>query len=449
MNLSDILSAFESNQVRHIRLGMFDIDGVLRGKYVSRRKFESAAATGMNFCDVLFGWDMNDDLYDRESLTGWHTGYPDAHVKFDLDTFRIIPWEPNTAFFLMDMFAGDGTPYPLSPRHLFTRLINKASDLGYTFRASVEYEYFFFRETSQSIYEKGFKDLTPLSPGMFGYSAVRASTYSDLVHDTIDSMDAFGIELEGIHTETGPGVYEAAIRYSDGIAAADKGALFKNGIKELAPRHDLVATFMAKWNADLPGCSGHIHQSLIDSSGHNLFASDAGSLSDVARSYLAGVLDLMPAMTALYCPNINSYKRAVPGAWSPVNVSWGIDNRTTAVRAIPGDTPDAARLECRLPGADANPYLVMAACLASGLYGIEKGLKPSDPVEGNAYETKGLTELPSNLGAATALLNANAEAREWLTDTFVDHYVMTREYEVRRYEKAVTDWELNRYFEVT
>ena len=270
-----------------------------------------------------------------------------------------------------------------------------------------------------------------------------------VVHDTIDSMDAFGIELDGIHTETGPGVYEAAIRYSDGIAAADKGALFKNGIKELAPRHDLVATFMAKWNADLPGCSGHIHQSLIDSSGHNLFASDAGSLSDVARSYLAGVLDLMPAMTALYCPNINSYKRAVPGAWSPVNVSWGIDNRTTAVRAIPGDTPDAARLECRLPGADANPYLVMAACLASGLYGIERGLKPSDPVEGNAYETKGLTELPSNLGAATALLNANAEAREWLTDTFVDHYVMTREYEVRRYEKAVTDWELNRYFEVT
>jgi glutamine synthetase len=449
VNLTDILNAFESNQIRHIRLGLFDMDGILRGKVVSRSKFESAAASGMSFCDVVFGWDMNDDLYDRESLTGWHTGYPDAHVKIDLDTFRLVPWEPNTAFFLMDMVDGDGKPYPLSPRHLLARLIDKANDMGYTFRAAAEYEYFFFRETSHSIYEKGFKNLTPLSPGMFGYSAIRAATYSNLVHDIIESMDAFDVEIEGMHTETGPGVYETAIRYSDGIAAADRAALFKNGIKELAPRHDLVATFMAKWNADLPGCSGHIHQSLIDPGGNNLFASEEGPLSDTARSYLAGVLDLMPAMTSFYCPNINSYKRAVPGVWSPVNVSWGVDNRTVSVRAISGDSPKAARLECRLPGADANPYLAMAACLASGLYGIDKGLTPPDPVEGNAYETDGLTDLPSNLGAAAALLKANADVREWLTDTFVDHYVMTREHEVRRYEKAVTDWELTRYFEAT
>ena len=225
--------------------------------------------------------------------------------------------------------------------------------------------------------------------------------------------------------------------------------LFKNGIKELSPRHDLIATFMAKWNAELPGCSGHVHQSLIDPSGRNLFASDDAPLSDLARSYLAGILELMPAMTAFYCPNINSYKRAVPGVWSPINVSWGVENRTAAVRAIPGNNARATRLECRLPGADANPYLVMAACLASGLYGIEKGLTPPEPVSGNAYETDGLTRLPPNLGAATALLNASSEARSWLSDTFVDHYVMTREYEVRRYETAITDWELRRYFEVT
>ncbi len=449
MELTDILSAFETNDIQRIRLGTFDIDGILRGKYVSRDKFESAAASDMSFCDVLFGWDMNDNLYDRESLTGWSTGYPDSLVKIDLDTFRIVPWEPNTAFFLMDMYDSDGNPYPLSPRHLLNGLIERARTMGYTFRASAEYEFFFFRESSHSVYEKGFRDLKPLSPGMFGYSAVRASTYSELVHDIIGSMDAFGVPVEGIHTETGPGVYEAAIRYTDGVTAADRGALYKNGIKELAPRHDLIATFMAKWNADLPGCSGHIHQSLVDGDGDNLFASDSGPLSDLAQSYMAGILALMPAMTALYCPNINSYKRAVPGVWSPINVSWGIENRTTAVRAIPGNSPGAARLECRLPGADANPYLAMAAALASGLYGINKGLTPPSATAGNAYEAEDLTALPPNLSASTALLIANPDARAYLTDTFVDHYVMTREYEVRRYEKAVTDWELARYFEVT
>ena len=446
---TDILKTLESNNIKRIRLGTVDIDGILRGKYVSREKFESAIESGMGFCDVLFGWDMNDDLYDRESLTGWSTGYPDAEARIDLDSFRIVPWEPDTAFFLMDIYDKQGQPYPLSPRHLLNGLIEKAADLGFTFRASAEYEFFFFRESSHSLYEKDFKNLTPLSPGMFGYSAARASTYSDLVHSIIDSMDAFDVAIEGIHTETGPGVYEAAIRHADGIAAADKGALFKNGLKELAPRHDLIATFMAKWNAELPGCSGHIHQSLIGPDGNNLFAADKGELSALAKSYLAGMLELMPAMTSLYCPNINSYKRAVPGVWSPINVSWGIENRTTAIRAIPGNTSKSTRLECRLPGADANPYLAMAACLASGLYGIERGLTPSEPVTGNGYETDGLTPLPTNLGAAAELLNGSSAARAGLTDTFVDHYVMTREYEVRRYERAVTDWELARYFEVT
>ncbi|HCK12032.1 MAG: glutamine synthetase [Gemmatimonadetes bacterium] len=446
--MTDILNAFESSGIQRIRLGTFDIDGILRGKYVSRDKFESAVSSGMSFCDVLFGWDMNDDLYDRESLTGWSTGYPDALVKIDLDTFRVVPWEPNTAFFLIDMYDRDGNPYPLSPRHLFSRLVDRASKLGYTFRAAAEYEYFFFRESSHSIYEKGFRNLTPLSPGMFGYSAVRASTYSDLVHDIIESMEAFGVTIEGIHTETGPGVYESSIQYSDGVSAADRGALFKNGVKELSPRHELIPTFMAKWNADLPGCSGHIHQSLIDENGTNLFASESEPISGLANAYLAGLLELMPAMTALFCPNINSYKRAVTGVWSPVNVSWGVENRTTAVRAIPGNSTTATRLECRLPGADANPYLVMAACLAAGLHGIEKGLEAPVAVEGNAYETDGLTELPPNLSDATRLMKSTQTVREYFGDVFVEHYAMTREYEVRRYEKAVTDWELNRYFEV-
>lgn len=448
MNADSILAKLDEHQITKIRLGTFDLDGILRGKYVSRDKFASAVESGMSFCDVLFGWDMNDDLYDRESLTGWQTGYPDALARIDVDSFRIVPWEQNTALFLMDLFDENGDPYPLSARHLLSRLVEQTKDAGFTLRASFEYEYFFFRESAQTLHEKGFRDLVPLSPGMFGYSASRASTHSDLVHDIVDAMQVFDVELEGIHTETGPGVYETAIRYADGVSAADRGALFKAGMKELAPRHDLTVTFMAKWNADLPGCSGHIHQSLISPDGTNAFADGAGGFSNLARNYLAGALHLMPAATAFFCPTINSYKRAVPGVWSPVNIGWGVENRTTAVRAIPGNTEKSTRLECRLPGADANPHLALAVSLACGLYGIDQQLDPPDPVGGNAYEDTTLPELPSSLDHATRELAGSEVLRDLIGSTFIDHYVMTRDYEVRRYEKAVTDWELKRYFEI-
>jgi len=451
LDIQSVHHTFREKGIRKVKLGAFDIDGVFRGKYVSPEKFASVAESGMSFCDVLFGWDVNDALYDRESLTGWHTGYPDTLAKIDLDTFRIVPWEPDTALFIMDLYTPDASPYPLSPRHLYKKLLDRAAQLGLQVRMSAEYEYFFFEENSHSIREKGYRDLKPLTPGMFGYSVVRASACSDLVHHIIDAMRDYDVEIEGIHTETGPGVYEAAIRYDTGVRAADKAALFKTGVKELAPRHGLIATFMAKWNADLPGCSGHIHQSLWDLEGKANQFSDPGAqndLSELARHYMAGQLALMPAMTALVCPTINSYKRAVPGVWSPINVSWGVENRTAALRAIPGTSGQSTRVEYRLSGADINPYLAMAACLASGLYGIENHLDLPPPVSGNAYADVGLPMLPGNLAAATDILNRSDAARTYLGDTFVDHYVMTRDYEVRLYEKAVTNWELQRYFEV-
>lgn len=450
MDIQIIINTLEERGIRKVKLGTFDLDGIFRGKYVSFDKFLSAAESGMGFCDVLFGWDVNDNLYDRESLTGWQTGFPDACAKIDLTTFRTIPWEPDAAMFIMDLYDQNGEPYPLSPRHVLQKLVKRANDLGYYPRLAAEYEYFLFEETSHSIREKDYRDLKPLSPGMFGYSVVRASTYSDLVHQIIDSMAEYDVELEGIHTETGPGVYETAIRYDNGVRAGDKAALFKTGIKELVPKHGLIATFMAKWNNDLPGCSGHIHQSLMDDEGkQNLFSDldNEHKLSEIAQQYIAGQLSLMPSLTALSCPTINSYKRAVPGIWSPINVSWGIENRTTAIRTIPGITPESTRVEYRLAGADANPYLAMAAGLASGLYGIEHKVELPPSTSGNAYEDPNLQPLPPNLTAATRWLDQSEAAREYLGDTFVDHFVMTREYEVRRYEKAVTNWELHRYFE--
>jgi glutamine synthetase len=448
MNLQQVKRTFERLRIGHIKLGGFDIDGVLRGKYISLEKFFSAADSGLGFCDVIFGWDSSDALYDNVALTGWHTGYPDALARIDLSTFAVLPWEENTAFFLVDFFRKDGTPLAVSPRQVLRSVVESTGRRGYTAKASFEYEYFFFQEDPLSARQKRFHDMTPLSPGMFGYSFLRASMHSDLAHSILDSASAMNIELEGFHTETGPGVYETAIRYDDALRAADKAALFKTVVKIVARKHGLLATFMAKWNADLPGCSGHIHQSLSDRQGkRNLFydRNSDSHLSDLMQHYMAGQLALMREFTVMFCPTVNSYKRTVPGTWAPTNVTWGIDNRTTALRAIAAG-PKSTRVECRLSGADANPYLSLAASLSSGLYGIENNVELSAPT-GNAYESQA-PALPQSLEESTELFRCSKTARQIFGDEFVDHYSATRDWETRQFRRAVTDWELERYFEI-
>jgi glutamine synthetase len=239
-----------------------------------------------------------------------------------------------------------------------------------------------------------------------------------------------------------------AIRYDDILRAADKAALFKTALKTLVARHGLSCTFMAKWNASLPGSSGHMHQSIWgETPKKNLFydAADPNKLSKVAKSYLAGQIELMPAMTALYSPTINSYKRYVPGVWAPLSASWGIENRTCAIRAIPAG-PMSTRLEYRQTAADMNPYIAMAAALASGLYGVEKDLTAPPAATGDASGAG--APLPRTLAEATQMLARSDEAKQILGEEFIDHYVRTREWEVRQYDRVVTEWELKRYFEI-
>ena len=428
-------------EISHIKVAAFDIDGVLRGKYISLDKFNSAAESGLGFCDVIFGWDIGDALYDNVKVTGWHTGYPDAVAKIDLESRRVIPWEPGTTLFLMDLFDKQGNALPMSPRNVLRRVLTEVDRRGYVAYLSAEYEFWLFKETCETLHSKGFRQLTPLSPGMFGYSVLRASENSALVLDLIDQLLAFDIPVEGFHTETGPGVYEAAISVTEGLAAADRAALFKTAVKEIAGRHRVMPTFMAKWNAGLPGSSGHIHQSLWKSDrSANLFHDGL-----IMRQYIAGLVKYLPELMVMVCPTVNSYKRTVPGAWAPVNSTWAEDNRTTAVRAIPAG-PKASRVELRLSGADMNPYLAMAASLAAGLEGMEQELE-APPETRNAYDAAGSTPLPRNLADATRLFRESALARKWFGNEFVEHYAATREWEVRQYEKAVTDWELARYFE--
>jgi glutamine synthetase len=452
MTLQQIRQIFRKQKIDKVKIGGFDTDGILRGKYISLDKFFAAAEHGLGFCDVIFGWDSADALYDRPGVTGWHSGFPDAKACLDLSTFRLLPWEPGTAFFLLDFCQADGKALAVSPRHVLRRVVERAESMGYSPRAAVEYEYFFFREDAQSARTKYYRNLTPFTPGMFGYSVLRASVHSDLSHEILNTARALDIEIEGHHTETGPGVYETAIRFDRPLIAADQAALFKLAVKILAQKRGLMATFMAKWNPGLPGASGHVHQSLMDSQGkQNLFYGGKGKgsvwgLSPLMQNYLAGQMALMPEFAVMFLPTINSYKRTAPGnlSWAPANVTWGKDNRTTALRAIVTG-PKSTRIEHRLPGADANPYLSVAASVASGLHGVQRKLGLAPPVD-NAYAAEA-APLPGSLKRATQLFRESQAAREWFGEEFVSFFAMTRDWEVKQFERAVTDWEMERYFE--
>jgi glutamine synthetase len=443
---SELVQGLRGRGIDRAKIGGFDVDGVLRGKYVSLDKLESALSKGFGFCDVIFGWDVADVLYDNAKVTGWHTGYPDAQSQLDPSTLRSIPWEPGAVAMLADFRAGDGSAHPACPRSLLKRVIARVEKLGYRPMVGAEYEFYLFKETRDSLQEKAFRRLTPLDPGMFGYSWVRSGQDSELMRDIMLGMRDFDIELEGLHTETGPGVYEAAIRFDDALKTADRAALFKVALKQIAHRHGVSVTFMAKWNASLPGSSGHLHQSLWQD-GANAFMDAKGGMSKVMQQYLAGQIALMPELTAMVSPTINSYKRYVPGVWAPLVACWGVENRTTPCRVIGLGEGSALRIEHRQPAADMNPYIALAATMAAGLWGLEKGLTLPPETRGDAG-TDGAGRLPRTLREATERLSASKAARALFGEPFVDHYVRTREWEVREYDKAVTDWELSRYFEV-
>ncbi|MFA6082956.1 glutamine synthetase family protein [Mucilaginibacter sp.] len=451
MDQEQVIAYIKENNVQKVKFAFADIDGVLRGKVISQKKLLDGMQAGYGFCDVVFGWDSNDATYDNVQLTGWHSGYPDKLCFIDLSTFRTIPWQDDIPFFLADFSGPDGKDLPACPRSLLKRITRQCEDMGYHAEFAQEFEWFNFKETPQSLQQKGFANMEPLSPGMFGYSILRTSQNSDFYYDLFNLLTRFDIPVEGLHTETGPGVYEAAIMHDEVLKAADKAVLFKTAVKEIASKHGISATFMAKWNADLPGCSGHIHQSLwTKDQSQNLFydGADINKMSELHKQYLAGQLYCMPHLLPMYAPTINSYKRLVEGAWAPTTITWGMDNRTTALRVI-NTTAGYTRLETRIPGSDTNPYLAIAAALASGLYGIKNKLKLNiAPTVGNGYQDKSNGSLHANLfDAATAMQNS-AIAKELFGEGFVQHFTQTRLWEHRQYAKSVSDWELKRYFEI-
>jgi len=444
---ADARTLIEERELTHVKVGVFDLDGILRGKYMSAKKFLSALEGGFGFCDVVLGWDANDELYDNVKFTGWHTGYPDAPVKILPETCRDLPFE-DTVFFLGEF---DGAAAAVGPRATLGRVIEKARSMGFEADAALEFEFFVFNETPDSIREKGYRNLKPIAPGTFGYSVIRNSVWSEFYEGLLETCELMDFPIEGLHEETGPGVLEAAIAVDTAMAAADKAALFKTFTKIFAQKNDMMATFMAKWSPDWPGQSGHLHISLRDTDGESAFydPGDEHGMSKTMRHFVAGCQKLMPEMLAMVAPTINSFSRMVPGAWAPTHSTWGVENRTCALRVIAGSAK-SQRVEYRLCAADVNPYLGLAAVLASGLYGIENELELGPQIEGNAYtqELPADTALPTTLWDAAQALKGSKAARSAFGDNFVEHFAASREWEEREFRKSITDWELKRYFEI-
>ncbi len=447
-SVADAKKIVEERGITHIKVGVFDGDAILRGKYISKAKFFSALDGGFGFCDVVLGWDSNDQLFDNTKYTGWHTAYPDAWVRVIPETCREIPFEDNTLLFLCE-FVNKAAE--ICPRGVLRRVLERAKKAGYEAYAAAEYEFFMFDESPESVREKGYRNLTPMTPGYFGYSMLRGSVWAELYHEILDTCEKMRMPIEGLHTETGPGVLEAALAVDTALEAADRAALFKTFLKVLAQRRGLMATFMAKWSNSWPGQSGHIHVSLKGKNGKSVFhdPKKPHNMSDQQRWFVGGQQALMPELLSMVSCTVNSYSRLIPGFWAPTDATWGVENRTCALRVIPG-SEKSQRVEYRIAAADMNPYLAMSVAIGSGLYGIEHKIEPTPAIVGNSYDQKhpAKFDLPRTLWEAAQRLKKSKAAEDLFGRDFVEQWAATREWEEREFRKHITDWELQRYFEI-
>ncbi len=437
------IAALERTGTEMVRLGIFDVDAILREKAVTRAKAAKLLTQGYAFCNVLYDWDIGEEPYGGGA-------FPDEAAAIDPASGRTYPFADKTALFLADF---EGPNAARSPRHLARQQIERAAAMGLGVRAAFEYEFFLFQETPESLREKNYRDLRSYAPGNRTYSALTMALCGETLAGLSDCLATAGIALDSIHTELGPGCFEAPLAVGEGLAAADNAALFKTLAKAWALRQGLMACFMAKWSNDWPGQSGHLHLSLYRlDSGAPVFgdpAKEAETMPDPAMGhFIGGLMAHLPDFLVMSAHTANAYRRLVPGAWAPIHASWGVQNRSCAVRAIPRPT-DAARVEYRVPAADANPYLALAACLGAGLSGLEEKTAPPAPETGDAYSAAIAPQqrFPRTLLEAAERFQGSAKARSLFGDSFVDWFAETRAHEDRVFRGHVADLDRRRYFE--
>jgi glutamine synthetase len=443
--------------VTTVVLGGTDTHGVMRGKRIPIGQLERILETGMALCEVF--WVMHVDesnLVQRpDGYVGYFptesTGYPDMLGVPDLSTARMIPWHEDTVFILCDWsLPHHAAPLPLDPRNVLRQVVERGREMGFEAFSALELEFYLLKETPNSIIDRHPWELVPLQTRPSTYGVVLGSSQEPIAHQIREQMLEYGLPIEACNPETGPGQFEINLRYDHALASADHAFLFKSGVKEVAYQNDLLATFMAKPNADWAGNSCHIHLSLKDHDGTPVFYDDTMShgISKTMSHFIAGSLNAMPEFTALLAPNPNSYRRYRKYSWAGTTATWGIDNRSAGLRVI-CEGSEGTRVEHRQAGGDANPYIALAAVLAAGLSGIASKLEPPKMIEGDIYamNSNEVPQLPRSLEQAVELLDASSLAREWLGNEFVNHYVVMKRAELTAQASAVTNWDVQRYLE--
>jgi glutamine synthetase len=435
------LRAFvEERAIDTFRAGGASIDGAWRTQRVPAASLLEGDPIAQP--DAIFATDVAFDWYEpRLGYTGANRGLPDFALVPDLSTVRALPWEEGTATVICDHVEWDGTPVEISPRHVLSRVVERCRSLGYEPLAAVELELYVYRERPETLREKGYTRLTPLTPVDSPLDPIVAS---GLLRRWTRALEDYGLAVAGASTETGPSHLELNLAHRPALEAADAALMYKHALRELAAQEGLTVTFMARPEAALPPSSSHVHVSLWEEERNAFWDGPAGSRT--LRAYVAGALASLRELALLALPTVNSYRRIAPYRGSPTGATWGFENRTAALRVV-AHAPGGCRVEHRLAGADANPYLSVAAALAGGLHGIERALAPPEPFQGDTWALAGVPEVPRTLKHATELFEGSPLARELLGERFCEHYAATRRWELERFRSAVTDWERERYLE--
>jgi glutamine synthetase len=417
------------------------MQGRLQGKRLTKEHFlDEVAPNAAEGCNYLLAVDVEMNTVEGYAMSSWEQGYGDFVMQPDLDTLCPIPWHPATALVMADVKWDDGSDVAASPRQILRRQLDRLAERGWIANAGTELEFILFRDTYEQAWHKGYRDLEPANLYNVDYSLLGTARVEPLIRRIRNEMAGAGLTVENSKGECNLGQHEINFRYADALRSADAHALYKNGAKEIAAQEGMAITFMAKFN-ELEGNSCHIHLSLAGDDGSALFDEQP----EVFDHFVAGQLAALRELTLFFAPNINSYKRFAEGSFAPTAVAWGRDNRTCAMRVV-GHGP-ARRVENRMPGADVNPYLALAAMIAAGLDGIDRSLELPPAVDGNAYSDTDLEHVPSNLRDAHDLFSGSKLAREAFGDEVVEHYLNNARVELAAFESAVTDWERVRGFE--
>jgi len=450
IDLKGLESRIRDGSIDTVISAITDLQGRLMGKRVTGDFFLEHARGGTHFCTYLLGTDMEMRTPDGYRLMSWETGYGDYLAVPDWSTLRIIPWLEKTALVLADVqHEESGETVPIAPRSVLSRQVQRAREMGFDPVMASELEFYLLRDSYESAAKKSFHDLEPFGWYNEDYHLLQATKAEPLYRRFRNEMSAAGIPVEFSKGEAAPGQHEVNIHYAGALESADRHVLFKHGLKEMAWQSGHAVTFMAKPDHTWTGNSAHVHVSLRGSGSEDwIFHRPGGprhEMSETMRHFLGGLMAGIRELAFFIAPFVNSYKRFAPGSWAPTNLVWGRDNRTCAFRIV-GQGP-ALRIETRLPGGDANPYLAYAAIIGAGLHGVARQIEPPAEYRGNGYEAEGVPRIPAALWEAMQLLERSSLAREIFGEDVVEHYLNTARVEQEAYDTVVTCWERQRYLE--